>query len=212
MFYALRVAQMSFFSADARTPRIADLAGVLCGHGQIATFAAAAARLTVTVDDPWRARLLLGELAARGVSAGVHRLEEGGLQLRTAFRSDLIGLARHWCQDGVKTVPGDLRLDGPVLRLWALCSGRRVHDGPGTGDYLFGLDPGARDCHQPLITAVRELGLLSASKASAGPRAGGPAIRVTGVRRMRGLAELMGARPPGAESIWPDFAVPVPAA
>ncbi len=62
---------MSFFSAEACRPRVADLAGLLCGPGRTAVFARATARLTVPVADPWRANALVRACAERGVRADV---------------------------------------------------------------------------------------------------------------------------------------------
>ncbi|MGH3431941.1 MAG: hypothetical protein ACRDQB_03790, partial [Thermocrispum sp.] len=61
--------QLSLFSAEVSAPAAADLAGLLCGHGQLATFAGTAARLSVVVDEQWRARAVAAEFDARGIAA-----------------------------------------------------------------------------------------------------------------------------------------------
>lgn len=214
MFYAVAVAQLSFFSADASAPSVADLAGVLCGPGQLASFAATAARLSVLVDERWRAEVLAAEFARRGVDAEVASSDAGHALVRTAFRADLIPLAAAWSRGAVKAVPPDLRLDGPMLRLWLLASGRRPAMDAPNGAYLLGLDPRAPDTHEPLVRAARGLGLLPDARAGAtvGVRGGGPAVRVTGAKRLRRLAELAGAPPSGAEHSWPAALLPTPTA
>ena len=60
------VGQLSFFSAEARTPAKADLAGFLCGPGQAVSFArGTAARVYVELRDEWRHRPL--KQAALGI-------------------------------------------------------------------------------------------------------------------------------------------------
>ncbi|WP_158887574.1 hypothetical protein [Amycolatopsis anabasis] len=206
--------QLSFFSAEARSPEVADLAGVLCGPGRIVGFGRTAARLSVEVREPWRARLLVGEFARCGVRAEVVRPEksededenEEGLVVRTAFRADLIALAAAWrCggENGVdkargagKAVPCRFRLDGGVLRSWVLTGGRRMGAG-----YLLALDERAPETHVPLAEAIGSIGL---GGTRLGPRGGGPAIRVSGRRRLATLAELIGEPPAGAELAWPE--------
>ncbi|WP_245379263.1 hypothetical protein [Kibdelosporangium banguiense] len=187
---------MSFFSAEAMQPGVADLAGLLCGPGQVVRFARAAARLSVAVDEPWRRAALAAAFAERGVDAELGVSEEEHPQVRTAFRTDLIGLADAWTPGAVKAVPVGLALDGAVLRLWALATGRWVENG-----YLLGLDPGAPETHEPLVQAVTRIGLPASLL---GVRAGGPGLRLTGRRRIGRLVELVGRAPtPASEPHWP---------
>ncbi|MFC7612524.1 hypothetical protein ACFQV2_01480 [Actinokineospora soli] len=114
--------QLSFYSAEASSPDLADLAGLLCGPGRVRVFAGAAARLTVPVRDEWRAKALVRALRLRGVPVTRTVCEyTGDLELRTAFRKDLLPLALAWGQR--KHVP-DLTPDGNTLRLWAIAAGR----------------------------------------------------------------------------------------
>jgi len=189
---------MSLFSAEASGPDIADLCGVLCGQGQVTGFARTAARLTVEVDEVWRARVLAAEFGRRGVAAELGRSEAGAPSIRTAFRSDLIGLANAWLRGREKTLPTRFRLTGAALRLWALAAGR-----PGVQGYLLAVDERAPETHEPLAEAFRQLGLPAHL---VGPKGGGPAVRVTGRRRLATLAELIGMPPPGAEPVWPQHA------
>lgn len=200
MFYPASVAQLSFFSADASVPAVGDLAGLLCGQGQIASFAATAARLSVVVEESWRARLITDELAARGVQAQLVRSDCGQPSVRTPFRKDLIRLAGGWTRGAVKAVPPDFLLSGSALRLWLLASGRRSDRG-----YLLMFDPHAEHTHQPLLRALAQAGLVcdTRGRSMVGPRGGGPAARITGRKRLARLAELVGRPPLGAEQEWP---------
>ncbi|WP_197289342.1 hypothetical protein [Saccharothrix sp. NRRL B-16348] len=119
-------------------------------------------------------------------------------QVTTAFRTDLAGLAAQWFDGDRKVVPPDFTLDGAALRLWALASGRWVESGSG---YLLGLDPEAPDTHEALRKALATSGLPSTLLTG---KAGGPALRVVGRRRLERLAELVGRAPRGvAERTWP---------
>jgi hypothetical protein len=188
------VDQISFFSAEASGPELADLAGVLCGQGQVVAFGRTAARLSVTVDETWRAQVLATEFARRGVHADVLR-GETGLLVRTAFRVDLIQLANAWRTEEGKELPTGFRLTGGALRLWALAAGQ-----PQGNHYLLAVDHDAPGTHPVLADACRQLGLPAQF---VGPRAGGPAVRVTGKRRLATLEELIGAPPPAAVAVWP---------
>lgn len=187
--------QMSFYSAEARGPAVVDLAGVLCAHGQLVCFGRTAARLSVTMDEDWRARALVRECTLRGAAAHVVRSDLGTTLVRTAFRADLLPLANTWNPGGGKTVPGEFTLDGPALRLWALAAGQPIE-----GGYLLSLDPDASHTHAPLVRALAALGLPCRSAAGGSER---PALRVQGRRRLANLQELIGPSPQGAEPAWP---------
>jgi hypothetical protein len=195
MFYPFRVKQLSFFSAEATGPRLADLSGVLCAQGQLVSFGRTAARLSVVVEEQWRAQVLAAEFRRRGADAQLASSEGGHPLVRTAFRVDLISLATAWNRGAVKAVPAGFRLDGAKLRMWALAAGTPVERG-----YLLALDPRDPDSHTRLVAALGALGLPCPV---VGPGAGGPALRVRGRRRLETLAELIGEPPPGAEAAWP---------
>ncbi|WP_433785196.1 hypothetical protein ACQPX6_02540 [Actinomycetospora sp. CA-101289] len=150
-------------------------------------------------DDPvarWRARAVCCALRVRGVPAEVGCAGDGRPEVRTAFRSDLVDLARRWTTpDGMKAVPEGFELDGPRLGLWVLAAG--AHEGRA---YTLGLDPGARDLDEVLLTASRRAGLGAALAGPGRP----PALRVVGTRRQRRLGELVG-RPPRdlTDGVWP---------
>lgn len=192
------MAQLSFLSADARDVERADLAGLLCGPAQLARFGASGtARLSLLLADPARASALIAELAIRDVAAEPAVVESGSTVLRTAFRSDLVELAAQWTRGAVKAVPDGFTLDGPSLRLWVLAAGvpdRRA-------GFLLGLDAHAPQTHVPIASAVTRLGL---PVLRLGPRGGGPALRISGVRARRRLAELVGPAPELVVSgCWP---------
>lgn len=192
------MSQLSFFSAEARERTVSDLAGLLCGPGQLVRFGASdTARLSVVLPDRRRAPALVAEAALRGVVTEVGETDSGSAVLRTAFRADLVEIAARWRRGAVKCVPAGFDIDGPTLRLWLLCAGHRDRrDG-----LLLGLDPHAESTHPALAAALGRAGLPALRL---GPRGGGPALRVSGARRLRRLAEMIGPPPkpnPGID--WP---------
>ena len=157
------VSQLSLFSAGARPPRPGDLAGLLCGPGQIVRFGSGdTARLSVVLADPRRAPVVVAACVAVGIDAEPAVTESGATAVRTAFRRDLVGLAQSWTLGAVKTVPAGMQLDGAVLRVWMVAAGR--WDGRGV-DLL--LDPHAPQTHLALIAAATRAGI---SPARSGPR------------------------------------------
>ncbi|MEU6149863.1 hypothetical protein ABZ816_07675 [Actinosynnema sp. NPDC047251] len=232
--------QLSFFSAEARRPCVADLAGLLCGPGRAVGFARGrAARISVCLDERWRGVALVAALAERGVQARLElvrrpapvlgqappddapdeaapggtppaeadvadgrpsapaeppRAVGGGLEVTTAYRTDLTGLAHQWLVGDTKVVPPEFTPHGGVLRLWALASGRWAESA-----YVLGLDPESPDTHEPLQKALAASGLPATLL-----KTGGPALRVVGRRRLERLAELVGRAPRGVvERTWP---------
>ena len=116
--------------------------------------------------------------------------------MRTPFRADLVPLAMAWTRGAVKAVPPGLALDGAALRLWAMAAGRASD-----GGYLLALDPHAPDTFEPLGGALARCGLAATML---GVRGGGPGLRVSGLRRLNRLAELVGGPPvESAQSHWP---------
>jgi hypothetical protein len=190
------VAQLSFFSAEANAPKVSDLAGLLCCHGQVASFGSTAARLSVVVDEPWRATAVAAACADREMDAELTSSEEGNPLVRTAFRADLTELAMAWTRGAVKAVPPGLTLDGAILRIWAMAGGQWSDTG-----YLLALDARAPDTYEPLGGALARCGLAATLL---GVRGGGPGLRVAGQRRLNRLAELVGPPPmAAAQAHWP---------
>jgi hypothetical protein len=185
------------FSAEARPPQVSDLAGLLCGPGQIARFGAGdQARLSIVLPDPARAPAVAAACEATGIPVTTIRTESGSIALRTAFRCDLVDLAKAWTRGSVKSVPDGWQLDGPALRMWALAAGHSDE----RGGYLLALDPHAPQTHLPLIAAATRAGLPPARVSR------GPALRISGTRRVARLVELVGPAPPGAPTAqWPRY-------
>jgi hypothetical protein len=185
------------FSADARPAGVSDLAGLLCGPGQIVRFGAGdQARLSVVLADPSRAPAVAAACAAAGITVDAVSTESGATALRTAFRCDLVDLAKAWTQGAVKTVPPEWQLDGATLRIWALASGWPDE----RGGYLLGLDPHAPQTHQPLIAAATRAGIPPARLGRI------PALRISGTRRVQRLVELVGPVPPRLPTeAWPRY-------
>jgi hypothetical protein len=191
------VSQLSLFSAEARPAGLADLAGVLCGPGQIVRFGSGdQARLSVLLADASRAAAVTAAFAAVGLAAQAVVTENGATAVRTAFRCDLVGLARAWTRGAVKHVPEGWDVDGAALRMWVLTSGWPDE----RGGYLLALDQHAPQTHLPLIGALTRAGLPPARMSRIG------ALRISGTRRVQRLVELVG--PPPARlpaEVWPRY-------
>nr|WP_221472112.1 hypothetical protein [Amycolatopsis umgeniensis] len=170
----------------------------MCGPGRMTGFGRTAARLSAVVDEPWRAGALARECRRRGVQAQVSAAECGRPLVRTPFRVDLLSLEQRWSQGEKKVLPDGFRLDGAMLRMWALAAGSPQGNG-----YLLALDPEAPETHERLIRALAQLGV------PAKPLRGEETLlRVTGRRRLAHVLELIGDAPAGAEPAWPSL-VPV---
>lgn len=195
LFYGTRVPQMSLFSAEARPAGVHDLAGLLCGPGQIVRFGAGdQARLSIVLAEPAHAPAVVETCAAVGVPVDRVTTDSGATAVRSAFRCDLVGLAGEWTAGAVKAVPPGWQLDGAALRLWSLAAGQPDD----RGGWLLLLDPHAEHTHLPLIGAITRAGLPPARV----PR--GPALRISGTRRVRRLVELVGPPPRGVDPArWP---------
>ncbi len=199
MFYSVAVdGTISLFSAQACGPGLADLAGVLCGPGRMAGFGRTAARLSAVVDEPWRAQALARECRRRGAEAQVAAAECGRPLVRTPFRVDLLPLEQRWCRGDGKVLPEGFRLDGAMLRMWALAGGNPQGNG-----YFLALDPEAPETHEKLIAALAQLGVPA--KVQRGQSEGESSLRVTGRRRLLRILELIGDAPVGAEPAWPSL-------
>jgi hypothetical protein len=189
------VPQLSLFSAEARPPRPGDLAGLLCGPGQIVRFGTGdTARLSIVLADAARAPAVVALCRAVGIAAEAVTTENGATAVRTAFRRDLVALAGAWTRGAVKTVPAGLQLDGAVLRVWATAAGRW----DGRSLELL-LDPHAPQTHLPLVAAATRAGVAPARTGRSEP-----ALRVGGARRVRRLVELLGPPPAAVDPAgWP---------
>jgi hypothetical protein len=186
--------QLSFLTAGIRPPAVDDLEGLLFGVAQVVRLGGTA-RLSVLVEDRWRVDELLAAYGERDLRGEV-REEDGLTSVRTSFSRSLLPVAERWIRGAVKSVPAGMTLDGARLRLWAIGAGRRDEHG-----YLLRLSP-----HDPPVWDAAGAVLARAGVAGAfvGVRAGGPAYRVTGRRRLIRLGEYVGERPAAAGADdWP---------
>jgi hypothetical protein len=190
------VSQLSFFSAESVPPAVSDLTGVLAAPGQIVTVGSGA-RLSVVVDQLWRAEALGQMIEEAGLTAEITRTDENTPLVRTAVDAKLRLIAGDWTRGAVKTVP-PLWLPGPrELRAWTLAAGS-----PEADRYLLGLDPHAPDTHSPLASALMRIGIAPTLIGTRGAR---PALRIGGRRRLSRLVENVGEPPETAEALpyWP---------
>ena len=190
------VSQLSFFSAESVPPAVSDLTGVLAAPGQIVTVGSGA-RLSVVVDQLWRAEALGQMIDEAGLTAEITRTDENTPLVRTAVDAKLRLIAGDWTRGAVKTVP-PLWLPGPrELRAWILAAG-----GPDADRYVLGLDPHAPDTHSPLASALMRIGIAPTLIGTRGAR---PALRISGRRRLSRLVENVGEPPRGPEALqyWP---------
>jgi hypothetical protein len=189
--------QFSLFGAEVSPPTLDDLDGVLLAGGHWVRAGDGSARLSVVVDDRWRAEALAAAYADRAVPAdqGDGIVDENGmLAARTCFHDDLVYWAQRWTRGAREDAPPGLRLTAGGLRLWAITTGRRDEAG-----YLLGTAEADGSIHR---AAGAQLAALGVAGVSIGVR-GGPGWRVTSARRLRRLTELVGAAPRGAGVDWP---------
>ncbi len=188
--------QMSLFGVEAAPPVPDDLEGLLAGPGQVVRMGGTA-RVSVVVDELWRARVLVREFALRGLSATCVATADEHIGVRTAYSTRLARLGVAWLRGAVKVPPAEFWLDGPRLRLWAAAAGHQDPLG-----FTLRLGPSDEPAWGPVGAALAAIGLPAVLL---GPRADGPAYRISGRRRLARLAELIGDTPadtPG--SAWPD--------
>ena len=162
------------------------------------------ARVSIVVADAWRARALLREATLRRLAATCEpSTEEGQFGFRTAYSTALAPLGAAWLRGVAKHPPPGFALDGRRLRLWAIAAGGpdgaiaytlRLTPSPGAAD-SGGLVPCTDDAAWEIVGAALAAAGLPATLL--GPRAGGPAYRIVGRRRLARLAELVGEPPTG---------------
>jgi hypothetical protein len=190
------VNQLSFFSAESVPPAVADLTGLLATAGQV-VMVGGGARLSVVVDELWRAQALAEMITEAGLDAQITRTDEDNPLVRTAVDVRLVGIATDWTRGAVKTVPPQWLPGARELRTWTLAAGV-----PEADRYLLGLDPHAPDTHSPLASALMRVGIAPTLIGTRGAR---PALRISGRRRLSRLVETVGEPPNLIEalSVWP---------
>lgn len=200
--------QFSLFGAAVAEPELDDLGGVLLAGGHWVRSADPAtrgagpigiARLSVVVAQRWRADALAEGFALRGVGGEPDAVvsAEGGFAARTSFTGALAPLAASWMRGATEGPPEGFALSAGGLRLWAIAAGRA--DDAGTAGVLLGTGEPDGPVHRAAGAQLARLGLAAVSISSRG----GPGWRVTSVKRMRRLAELVGPGPDGAGDNWP---------
>jgi hypothetical protein len=187
--------QFSLFGAAAAAPGLDDLDGLLLAGGHWVR-SAAGARLSIVVDEPWRAAALRDAFAVLGLAGDDTLIEtEGGLGVRTVFSPDLVPAALRWTHGANEAPPAGFGLTAGGLRLWAVAAGR--------GDDIGYLLATAESDDIVHMSGGAQLSRLGVAAVSIGVR-GGPGWRITSAKRLRRLAELLGEAPPGAGSDWPE--------
>lgn len=186
--------QFSLFGAAVAEPTLDDLDGVLLGGGHWAR-TANGARLSVVVAARWRADALAAAFAIRGVDCPDAVIEaEGGFAARTAFHADLLTSAARWTRGANEGPPVGFVLTPGGLRLWAIAAGR-----PDEVGYLLGTAERDDALHLAGGAQLSRLGLAAVTISGRGE----PGWRVTSLKRIRRLVELLGEPPPGAGETWP---------
>lgn len=157
-----------------------------------------AARISVVIpaaagDPTWRIENLRSEFAALELSSEITTTVGGQAVVRTEFAPSLLRLASQWARGATKAPPPSFALDGPKLRLWAIAAGHSE-----AGSYQFGLAEHDTAMRGAVEKALRAAGL---TVTLVGHRAGGPAFRCTGRKRLDAVRTLIGPPPPEAD--WP---------
>ena len=189
--------QFSLFGAEVAEPVLDDLGGVLLAGGHWVR-SAGTARLSVVVADRWRADALIEEFGQRGVGAADEDAivpAEGGWGVRTAFTADLEPHAAAWTRGANEGPPAGFELTAAGLRLWTIAAGQ-----PDDAGYLLATAEPDDAVHRAGGAQLSRLGVAAVSIV----QRGGPGWRVTSLKRVRRLAELVGAAPGGAGNNWPQ--------
>jgi hypothetical protein len=184
--------QFSLFGAAVAEPALDDLAGIVFAGGDWVRNGDGA-RLSVVVDADWRVSALLGAFSELGVGASIAPAENG-TAVRTDFSTLLTAQAQRWTRGAVLFPPAGLVLPARGLRLWAIAAGRAD-----AGGYLLGTIDSDHPIHRSGGAQLARLGVAAIAitvKAGSG-------WRVTSVKRLRRLAELLGEAPEEAGSDWP---------
>jgi hypothetical protein len=187
--------QFSLFGAEVAEPILADLAGVVLAGGDWvrAEEDFSVARLSVVVDSPWRVAAMISAFDELGLAPST-AMAENGTGVRTEFSAQLAPEAHRWTRGAVLRPPAGLALTARGLRIWAIASGRADASG-----YLLGTGEADGLMHRAAGAQLAALGLAATSIALRTA----PGWRVTSVKRMRRLAELLGEPPSGSGADWP---------
>ena len=188
--------QLSLFGIEATVPVPDDLAGLLAGPGQVVRMGGTA-RVSVVVEERWRAASLVAEMRDRGFAATCVATVDEHLGVRTPYSTTLAPLAAAWLRGALKLPPLGFAMNGRRLRLWTAAAGYR--DG-------FELTWRLGRCEDSVeITMQRALATVGLpTEILAGNARSGPALRLSGRRRLARLAEIIGDAPASAPpDAWP---------
>jgi hypothetical protein len=189
---------LSRFGVEAASPEAGDLAGLLAGSGHV-TRLGGTARVSIVVDHPWRASVLVAECARRGLVATCVSTVEDHIGVRTAYSAQLTALAQDWTRGSTKRPPPGLVLDGRMLRLWVVAEGRCE----AAGIYVLPLGRGDEFTREPIGAALAAVGLAAQLVSPRGD--GRPSYRIVGKRRIARLLEMIGDPPKQAPpDVWPN--------
>ena len=188
--------QFSLFGAAAVEPSLVDVDGVLLAGGHWVR-SGELARLSVVVADRWRADALTDAFEVLRIAEPVDPIgdAEGGFAVRSAFDQRLAAHAARWTRGANQGPPTPFTLSPGGLRLWAIAAGHSDQAG-----FTLGTSEPDDAVHLAAGSALARIGLVAVSLTG---RAG-PGWRITSVKRLRRLAELLGERPAGAGSDWPS--------
>ncbi|MEO7260782.1 MAG: hypothetical protein ABI047_05945 [Jatrophihabitantaceae bacterium] len=187
--------QFSLFGAEAADPLVEDLDGVLLAGGDwVRTDGDSAARLSVLVAEDWRAQALQSEFFSRGLASDTAEAPGELIAVRTEITTLLGPHALRWTKGAHLRPPTDLALNASGLRLWAIAAGRAEEAG-----FLLRMADPDGTLHR---AAGAQLARLGVAAIEVGSRVG-TGWRVTSVKRLRRLAELIGAAPAGCGRDWP---------
>jgi hypothetical protein len=190
-----RGVQFSLFGAEAADPVVEDLDGVLLAGGDwVRTNGGTAARLSVLVAEDWRAEALRSEFFDRGLDSDTADAPGELIAVRTEITTRLGPHALRWTKGAALRPPVDLALSASGLRLWAIAAGRAEEAG-----FLLRIADPDGVLHR---AAGAQLARLGVTAVEVGGRVG-TGWRVASVKRLRRLAELIGAPPAGCGRDWP---------
>jgi hypothetical protein len=188
--------QLSLFGIEATTPDPNDLAGLLAGPGQVVRMGGTA-RVSVVVDERWRAEALIAELRVRGFAATCVATVDEHLGVRTPYSTALAPLAAEWLRGSLKLPPPGFACNGRRLRLWMAAAGYRDEF-----DVTLRLGRCEDAVELTMQRALASIGL--ATDVLTGSARSGPALRLSGRRRLAHLAEIVGDPPVAApDDAWP---------
>jgi len=188
--------QPTLWSAGAREPAVTDLEGLLAGPGHV-SIRGDLARIGVVVSRARAGRLAALIAAELGLEPELTPVsDQEGLAVRTPWLAELRPVARAWQQGSITRPPAGWTLDGARLRWWCVAAG--AVDGE---NYRLALSATSESAWPGVGAAMSAAGV---SGAFIGVRAGGPAYRVVGQRRLARLRELVGDAPAGVPpNEWP---------